>query len=78
MQDLADKVTIVKQIREHRKLSIYEVLTILDRKPCLNIQIDNFINPLKLFARGHQLNPARLRLLVTILVISRQFHVDSF
>ena len=60
LEDLADKVKIVKQIREHRKLSIYEALTILERKPGLNRQIDNFINPLKLFARGHQLNPARL------------------
>ena len=60
LEDLADKVKIVKQIREHRKLAIYEALTILDRKSCLNRQIDNFINPLKLFARGHQLNPARL------------------
>ena len=58
--DLADKLKIVKQINEHRKLATCEALTILDRKPCLNRQIDNFINPLKLFARGHQLNPARL------------------
>ena len=53
-------VRIVKQIRKYRKLAIHEALIILDRKPCLNRQIDNFVNTLKLFARGHQLNPARL------------------
>ena len=60
MEDLADNVKIVKQIREYRKLSIYEALTILGRKNCLNREIDNIVNPLKLLARGHQLNPARL------------------
>ena len=29
LEDLADNVKIVKQIREHRELSIYEALTIL-------------------------------------------------
>ena len=62
LKDLADNVKKCK----YRKLSILEALTILDIKPCINRQIDNFVNPLKLFARGHQLNPA----MVTILEIS--------
>ena len=37
-------------IQDPRKLSIYEALVIIDKKPALNRQIDNFINPLKLFA----------------------------
>ena len=59
LEDLADSVKIVKQIREYRKLAIYEALTLLDGKPGLNWQIDTFVNPLKLFTRS-QLNPARL------------------
>ena len=66
LQDLADNVKILKQIREYGELAIYKALTILDRKPCLNRQIDNFVNPLKLFARGHQLLQD-CQLLVTIL-----------
>ena len=40
-------------IHEPRKLSIYEALVIIDKKPALNRQVDNFINPLKLFARSN-------------------------
>ena len=40
-------------IHELRKLSIYEALVIIDNKPALNRQVDNFINPLKLFARSN-------------------------
>ena len=40
-------------IHEPRKLSIYEALVIIDKKPALNRQVDNFINPLKLFARNN-------------------------
>ena len=31
---------------------MHEALSILDKKPGLNRQVDNFINPLKLFSRG--------------------------
>ena len=34
------------------KLTIYEALAILHRKPDLNKQIDHFVNPLKLFFRS--------------------------
>ena len=38
-------------IHEPRKLSIYEALVVIDKKPALIRQVDNFINPHKLFAR---------------------------
>ena len=37
---------------DYHKLTIYEALAILHRKPDLNRQIDNFVNPLKLFSRS--------------------------
>ena len=40
-------------IQDPRKLSIYEALMIIDKKPAPNRQVDNFINPLKLFARSN-------------------------
>ena len=40
-------------IHEQKKLSIYEALVIIDKKPALNRQVDNFINPLKLFVRSN-------------------------
>ena len=39
--------------QEPKKLSLYEALVIIDKQPALNRQIDNFINPLKLFARSN-------------------------
>ena len=36
-----------------RKLSIDEALVIIDKQSSLNRQIDNFINPVKLFARSN-------------------------
>ena len=69
-------VIIVQQFREYRKLAIYEAFTILDRKT--GLQIDNFVNPLKLFARGYQLNPARFMLLVTQQKVSSKVRVDIF
>ena len=59
-EDLTANVKIGKQIREYIKLAIYETLTLRVRKPGLNRQIDNFVNPPKLFARGGKHNPARL------------------
>ena len=46
-------ITPVLCLHEPRKLSIYEALVITDKKPALNRQVDNFINPLKLFARSN-------------------------
>ena len=50
LEDLTANVKILKMIHEPRKLSIYEALVIIDKKPALYRQVDNFINPLKLFA----------------------------
>ena len=33
----------------------------MDRKPGQKRKIDTFVNPLKLFARGHELVPPRLQ-----------------
>ena len=51
LDTLLSNETIVKIIPDHHKLTIYEALAILHRKPDLNRQIDNFVNPLKLFSR---------------------------
>ena len=53
LEDLTANVKILKMIHEPRKLSIYEALVIIDKKPALNRHVDNFINPLKLFARSN-------------------------
>ena len=53
LEDLTSNVKILKMIQDPRKLSIYEALVIIDKKPSLNRQVDNFINPLKLFARSN-------------------------
>ena len=45
---------------------IYEALSILNRKPDLNRQIDNFINPLKLFSRGTNIPLTRVRSLENV------------
>ena len=42
---------MLKIIPDYHKLTISEALAILHRKPDLNRQIDNFVNPLKLFSR---------------------------
>ena len=51
--ELTSNVKILKMIQDPRKLAIYEALVIIDKKPALNRQVDNFINPLKLFARSN-------------------------
>ena len=53
IEDLTSNVKILKIIHEARKLSIYEGVVIIDKQPALNRQVDNFINPLKLFARSN-------------------------
>ena len=40
-------------VRESKKLTIYEAIVIIDKQPALNRQVDNFINPLKLFTRNN-------------------------
>ena len=50
LKDFADNVKqMEKQIPKYLKLAIYEALTILERKPGLNRQIDNFVNHLRRF-----------------------------
>jgi len=49
---LEQHAKVIKQFQDFRRLTIYEALLILNRKPQLNRQIDNFINPLKLFCRS--------------------------
>ena len=34
-------------VHEPRKLSVYEALAIIDKKPALSRQIDDYFNPLK-------------------------------
>ena len=56
LDELSSNVKILKVIPDFKKLIIYqsvESLTILHQKPDFNWQIDNFVNPLKLFARGY-------------------------
>ena len=58
--DELSNVKIIKVIPDVKKLVIYEALMILHKKTELNRQIDNFVNNLKLFARGyHPAPPAR-------------------
>ena len=40
IDDLASNVKILKMIHEPRKLSVYEALVIIDKKPALNRKID--------------------------------------
>ena len=49
---LLSNVNILKIIPNYHKLTIYEALAILWRKPYLNRQIDYFVNALKLFTRS--------------------------
>ena len=52
LEELVSNVTVLQKLPIYNKLFIYEELSILDRKLDLNSQIDNFINPLKLFSSG--------------------------
>ena len=51
LDTLLSNVKILKIIPDYHKLTIYEALAILHRKPDLNRQSDNFVNSLKLFSR---------------------------
>ena len=66
MEELASTVTVLQKLSVDNKLFIYEALSILDTKPDLNRQIDNFINPLKLFSRGINIPLTRVRSLENI------------
>ena len=52
LDTLLSNVNFLKIIPDYHKLTIYEALAILHRKPDLNRQIDNFVNPLKPFSRS--------------------------
>ena len=56
LEDLTSNVKILKMIREPRKLSIYKAHVIIDKQTALNRQVDNFISPLKLFARSNNIH----------------------
>ena len=60
LDELSSNVKIPKVILDFKKLIIYESLTILHYKPDLNRQIDNFVNPLKLFARSYHPTPSKV------------------
>ena len=48
-KELEENVKIIKKIQCPKRLIIYEALTILDKKPNLNVQEQNFSGVLKLF-----------------------------
>ena len=50
LDDLSSNVKILKVIPDFKKLIIFESLTIVHKKPDFNRQINNFVNPLNLFA----------------------------
>ena len=52
LDTLFPNIKFLKIIPDYHKLTIYEALAILHRKPDLNRQIDNFVNPLKPFSRS--------------------------
>lgn len=52
LDHLIQNTVKIKQFSDYRSLVIYEALIIQHRKPSLNRQIDNFINPLKLYAHS--------------------------
>jgi len=52
LEILEKHARIVKQFQDFKRLIVYEALLILNRKPQMNRQIDNFINPLKLFSHS--------------------------
>ena len=66
LEKLASNVCVLQKLPVDNKLFIYEALSILDRKPDLNIQIDNFINPFKLFSRGTYIPLTRARSLLNV------------
>ena len=61
MEELASNVSFLQKLPVDNKHFIQEALSLLDRKPDLNRQIDNFINPLKLFSRGTNIPLTRAR-----------------
>ena len=49
--DLESNTIAVKQFDDLHRLLIYEALSILEERPDLNRQKENFVNPLKLYSR---------------------------
>ena len=49
----------VKQLRDTKRLFMYEALTILRERPFINLHKDNFVNPLKLYSRTTTLNQSQ-------------------
>ena len=63
LEELASNVSVLQKLPV--ELFIYEAL-LIDRKPDLNRQIDNFTNPLKLFSRGTNIPLTRPRSLENV------------
>ena len=61
MEEFASNVTVPQKLPVDNKLLIYEALSILDRKPDLIKQIDNYINAWKLFSIGINIPLTRVR-----------------
>jgi len=59
IENLKSNTIVVKQFNDLQRLRIYETLTILQDRPDINRQKDNFINPLKLFGRKLNRNTTR-------------------
>ena len=49
--DIQSNTIPIKQFDDLHRLLIYEALSILEERPDLNRQRDNFVNPLKLYSR---------------------------
>ena len=50
LEILQQNICPVKQLRDTKRLFMYEVITILKEKSFINRQKDNFITPLKLYS----------------------------
>ena len=51
-QDLENNTLPVKSFQDLKRMTIYEALLIMEQRPDINRQKDNFINPLKLYSRS--------------------------
>ena len=51
-EELESNTRSIKTFSDATRISIYEALLIIRDKPDINRQIDNFINPLKLYAHS--------------------------
>ena len=53
LEDIETHTESIKILKDLNRLNIYEALLILQDRPDMNRQIDNFYNPLKLYARNY-------------------------